>query len=294
MNRQTSTAAAAPHKVSTARGKRAMLAMLAVAAIVVPVSAWLGQRDSGGSAANGPTVGGDLHVVAAFDGRLFVSGHNGAGYLDTPGGWTQIASLDDKDGMGWAKTPQALLVGGHAGLYSSTDGGLSFSKAGADLPVTDVHALGSNGDTVYLASPQAGLFVSEDGGKTFAKRNEVGASFMGTITVDPADPAHAVAPDMQNGAVVTTDGGATWKKLGGPGGTMAVAWNPVDLAQIVVIGMDGAAISTDAGKSWSAFSVPDGTSAAAYDAGGQLYAAVLQGSRAHVFKLSGKTWTALK
>jgi len=270
--------------------------MLVVAAIVVPLSSWLGPRVSGtsGSAATGPTVGGDLHALTLAGSRLFVSGHAGAGYLDRPGNWTQIASLDSQDGMGWAQTPSGVLVGGHKGLYFSSDDGATFRRASAKLPATDIHALGSAGKTVYLASPQAGLLVSKDAGASFEQRNRIGSGFMGTIMVDPANPKRAIAPDMELGALMTTDGGNTWKKLGGPGGTMSVAWNPSTSERIVVIGMDGASVSTDAGKSWSSLPVPAGTAAATYDTQGNLYAATLKGDRALVFRQASNEWKPVR
>lgn len=268
---------------------RVLISVAGLVAGAAAVALWRG-NDSDGNAAT-PFVGGDLHVVASYDGRLFVGGHQGAATTDSNGNWTQLNSLSNKDAMAWARSSKGILVGGHQGLYVSTDQGQNYEPAATNLQVTDVHALGASGETVYLASPQAGLFTSTDGGRTFTLVSDTGRGFMGSIAVDPRDPSHAIAPDMQAGAVVTTDGGKTWQALGGPSGGMAVAWNPRDLQDIVVIGMGGSARSHDGGKTWDNLTVPEGTSATAFSDQGDLVVAALDGDQASVYEQSGNTWT---
>jgi len=243
-----------------------------------------------------PVVGGDLHTVAAVGDALYVGGH-AATAVSRDGGrqWQQVPSLAGADAMGWAVTPDALLAGGHPGLYRSTDNGATFARVTGVGAVPDVHALGGTGSTVYLASPQAGLLASADGGRSWQVRNaQTGRSFMGTILVDPGNPARLVAPDMSDGLATSSDGGRTWQPLGGPAGAMAAAWNPVDTRQIVAVGMDGGARSADGGASWQQLDLPRGTSAVSYDPSGTtLYAGVLNGERARTYRStdSGDTWT---
>lgn len=273
-------------------------AALAAAAIIVG-GFWLADR-AGTSATMdtaGAYVGGDLHTVTVVDGQLFVGGHDGVARSDDGGKhWAQVASLRGADAMGWARTSQRIFVGGHAGLFESTLGGLSFTKSDGLGRVTDVHALGAAGDTVYLASPQAGLLASTDAGASWTSRNaSVGQGFMGTILVDPADPNQLVAPDMQNGIVASSDGGKTWKPLAGPGGVMSVAWDPTNTQRLVAIGMGGGALTTDGGRTWAGLQIPPGTSAVTFSADGRtLYAGTLEGQTARVSASSddGLTWTA--
>lgn len=271
-----------------------VLVSAAVAAVVVAGVAFMALRedDSPQAISDSPVVGGDLHAVTVIDGRRFVSGHQGAAYSDTAGRWHSIPGLSGKDGMGWAAVPGTVLVGGHEGLYASTDGGATFTATETDLPVSDVHALGAAGQTVYLASPQGGLFVSTDGTATFEQRSDVGGSFMGTMLVDPDDPQHVIAPDMSYGVVETRDGGATWRALGGPAGAMSISWNSDDREQLVATGMDGSAISADAGHSWQPLDVPTGTMATTFGDDGRLLAAVLDGTRAEIYQrtAAGDTW----
>ena len=279
------------------RARRAIITMLAIAAVVVPLSAWLGPRvNAEAPPARGPLVGGDLHAVAMLAGRTFVSGHSGAAYLADGAPWRSIPTLDDRDVMAWAATPNALLGAGHRGLYVSRDDGRSFSEARARLASSDVHALGAAQNLVYLASPEAGLLISDDGGDTFRARSDVGSGFMGSIAVDPADPRRAIAADMQLGSLLTTDGGATWERLRdhGTGDALSAAWNPRNPRQVVVLGAQGAARSSDAGESWSRVSVPATSRAIAFDDNGVLNVVALVGGRATVLRSEPGGWRSVR
>ncbi len=254
-----------------------------------------GSDEDAGGAAGAPVVGGDLHTVAVIGDAVYVGGHEAVAVSHDGGRqWQRIASLDGADAMGWAVTPDAVLVGGHPGLYRSTDHGATFTKVGGAAALDDVHALGAAAGTVYLGSPKAGLLASTDGGRTWQVRNgQAGRSFMGTMLVDPNDPARLIAPDMSAGLSASSDGGRTWKPLGGPGGAMAAAWNPTDTKRIIAVGMSGAARSSDGGATWQSIQLPSGASAVGFDAtGATVYAGALDGRRARVYRSSdgGATW----
>jgi len=173
---------------------------------------------------------------------------------------------------------------------------MTFVKVGGGAAVDDVHALGAAGGTVYLGSPNAGLLTSTDGGISWQVRNtQAGRSFMGTILVDPSNPARLVAPDMASGISTSSDGGRTWKPLGGPAGAMAAAWNPTDTRQLIAVGMNDGARTSDGGATWQPVHLPAGVSAVSYDpTGTTVYAGALDGQRARLYRSSdgGTTWTA--
>lgn len=272
------------------RARRFVVPFLAFAALVIGIGYATTERSKESSGA-GPVVGGDLHAVGELGGRVFVGGHGGAGFRAPRGGWTQIDSLDDKDIMGWATTGSMLLAGGHEGLYASTDDSDEFDKV-ADVPVSDVHALGASGNVVYLASPESGVLVSTDAGRSFQPRSQAGRAFMGNIWVDPTNPDTAIAPSMQDGAVKTTDGGTTWSPLGSAVGSMAVAVDQTG-AHLLALSMNGAEMSMDGGATWTSADVPDDTSAAAYNAAGNLVVATLADDRAKVHEKVGTKWSPL-
>ena len=273
---------------------------LAVAVVAAGGILWVTRDGSGGASARSatePFVGGDLHTVSVVGDRLFVGGHAAAAVSSNGGStWKDVPSLSGADPMGWASTSDAVLVGGHPGLFRSADGGATFTKVTGAGAVSDAHAIGATGDTVYVASPEAGLLASSDGGKSWKTVDaEAGRSFMGTILVDPKDPQRLIAPDMSSGLQTSSDGGKTWKSLGGPMGAMAAAWNPKDINQIVAVGMGGSELSTDGGKTWKQADLPKGTSAVGYDAtGSTLYAGALDGQNARTYRSTdgGTTWKA--
>ena len=272
----------------SAKARRLVYPLLALTLVVIIFGSVATRGDAAG---DGPRVGGDLHAVGELNGRLFVGGHNGAGYRLISGGWTQISTLDDKDVMGWAQAGETVLAGGHGGLFRSLDNGSTFSVVGG-LPVSDVHALGATGKWVYVGSPESGVLVSDDGGRTFAPAGADGQDFMGTIWVDPMNPDVAIAPSMQSGAVKTIDGGATWTPLGSSSGSMAVA---VDASgqRVAAIGMNGAESSEDGGATWEPMDLPDGTGAATYTSDGELVAAVLSDERAQLYTSVNGEWDLL-
>lgn len=255
-----------------------------------------------GEAVSNPVVGADLHslVVDPNDpDTIYIGSHQGVLVSDDGGDtWEVIESLNGADAMGWAFTDDAILVGGHPGLYVSTDGADRFEKRTEGLPNTDIHALGAGGGVIYGASPGAGFFASIDGGTTWTVRNEeVGRGFMGKILVDPNDPDQVVAPDMEAGAVESTDGGKTWNALGGVQGAMWVTWDPSDTDHIIVTTQGAAAETTDGGKSWDELDIPAGASIVEFaaDDDGTLYAAVLEDPNARVFasRDGGAQWEEL-
>lgn len=229
----------------------------------------LAGSDDAGEAPSGPTaspvVGGDLHSLVADPAtpdRAFVGGHGGVA-VSTDGGqmWRQVPTLEGADAMGWAYAGDRIIVGGHPGLFVSEDDGRTFERRNDGLPSTDIHALGSSpdGSILYAASPAVGVFVSEDGGQSWEVRSDdAGQSFMGRILVDPDNRDRVVAPDMQGGAVESTDGGRTWRSLGGAPGTMWVSWDPGDIAHLVVSGTRETLESRDGGATWEPLEVPDG------------------------------------
>lgn len=240
-------------------------------------------------------VGGDLHTLTFTKDGLFVTGHEGGGNSKDEGiKWRNIASIGNADIMGWATTDVGYLAGGHNGLFRSTNGGKTFTRFSFFSKASDVHSLGASKKIAYLASPQVGFLRSTDSGKSWKVVNrKFGQGLMGSMLVDPLNPLRVIAPDMRNGLVVTTDGGKTWTRFGGPSGAMAIDWNQRNRKEIVALGMGVGGITKNGGKTWSAFSVPTGSAAIALNAtGSRIFVATLVGDKASIFSSDdmGKHW----
>ena len=240
-------------------------------------------------------VGGDIHTLTFTKDGLFVTGHEG-GSLSTNEGvkWKSVASFKNTDIMGWATTDSGYLAGGHNGLFRSSDGGKSFIRVSFYGKASDVHSLGATAKNVYMGSPQVGFLRSTNSGKSWKVVNQkFGEGFMGSMLVDPANPLRVIAPDMNNGLVITADGGKSWKRFGGPSGVMSVDWNPKNRKEIVALSMGAGAVTKNSGKTWTTFRVPVGSSALAMSSDGlRLFVAVLAGDKAEVFSSAdmGKSW----
>lgn len=282
------------------RRTRGRLLQLVVAAVALgAVVAFLALRGGGESESGRPFVGSDLHSLVldpADPSRLYVGGHDAVAVSGDGGGtWERVETLDGADAMGWAFLSDRVLVGGHPGLWVSEDRGRMFELRNERLPATDIHALGAGGGVVYAGSPEIGVFASSDEGRTWEVRTrDVGQAFMGTILVDPRDPERLVAPDMRAGAVESTDGGRTWRALGGVPGAMWVTWARDDPDRLIVSGMGEAAESADGGRSWTPLEVPESVQAVEMspDESRLLYAAAHEGTAARVWfsRDGGATW----
>ena len=240
-------------------------------------------------------VGGDIHTLTYTKNGLILTGHESGSVSKDEGiTWKTIPSFKHSDIMAWATTDVGSLAGGHNGLFRSNLDGKSLVRFNFFDKVSDVHALGAAGKSVYIGSPQAGFLSSTDSGKTWKSINQkFGDGFMGSMLVDPANPLRVIAPDMSNGLVLTLDGGKKWSRFGGPTSVMSVDWNRSDTKEIVALGMSEGALTKNNGKSWTTFPVPMGASAVAFSPNGKkILIAILTGQKAGVLVSSneGKTW----
>ena len=254
-------------------------------------------QSAGGASSTKVFVGGDIHTLTYKAGEIEISGHEGTAVTrDFGAHWSSIKALDNADIMSWAANGSKIFAGGHTGMFISPVNEKTFSKVNFYRGITDIHAVGTSGQYVYVASPVFGLISSVDGGETWSALNtQIGQGFMGTLLVDPANPLKVLAPDMQLGLMGTSDGGKTWRTMGGPMGSMSIAWNPTNTNEITVLGMSGAQSTKDGGATWSEISIPTNTGAFTYtDDGKTLYAAALDAMPyAHIFKSvdGGKNWS---
>ena len=273
-----------------------------VAVVVVALRSGGTDAPAPGESVSNPVVGADLHslVVDPSDpNTIYIGSHQGVSVSNDGGDtWEVIETLNGADAMGWAFTDDAILVGGHPGISVSTDDGETFEARNGGLPSTDVHALGAGKRVIYAGLAGAGTFASTDRGTSWEPRSEeVGGAFMGRIVVDPNDDDHVLAPDMQGGAMESSDGGRSWRPLGGVPAAMWVTWDGSDTDHIVATTQGAAAETTDGGDTWDALDIPEGASIVEFspDDPEVLYAAVLEDPIARVFvsRDGGTRWEQL-
>lgn len=272
------------------------------AVLVVALRSGGADAPTPGESATNPVVGPDLHslvVDPTAPDTLYIGSHQGVSVSSDGGAnWEVIETLNGADAMGWAFNGEQILVGGHPGISVSTDGGNTFEQRNDGLPATDVHALGAGEEIIYAGLAGLGTVASTDGGVSWETRSEeFGGAFMGAISVDPSDDDHLIAPDMQQGAVESRDGGRTWRALGGVPAAMWVSWDRSDTDHIIATTQGAAAETTDGGQTWTELEIPDGASIVEFspDDPDILYAAVLDDPEARVFSSTdgGTRWEQL-
>jgi len=187
--------------------------------------------------------------------------------------------------------PGTLYVGAAAGgVFKSTDGGNSWKPVFDKEPDASIGAIAlapSNPNLVWVGTGEAnirgdvmaghGVYFSPDGGATWRFMGLEDAGQISSVVVDPADPdrvfvgvvGHAWGPNAERGVFMTTDGGATWKKVlyvddttgcadlimdpGNPQVLFAAMWQVVRRPWTLEDGGPSSGIyrSTDGGTTWT-------------------------------------------
>lgn len=166
-----------------------------------------------------------------------------------------------------------------AGVWKSSDGGVSWSMTGPGLPSRggglSLAVAGRSPSTVY-AGTRAGVFVSVNGGGTWSAAN---AGLPGLFTVygitvsaeaPPAVYAYGVETIVSGNSLAnysrafkTVDGGATWtaadQGLTDQVALTALAADPTSPGRVFAAGSSGRGIwrSLDGGATWNAVGHPD-------------------------------------
>lgn len=183
-------------------------------------------------------------VLAVNRGGEGQTGSAAAGLPNTPDYHSLLVAPND---------PNRLLLGTHVGLYSSTDGGRSWSFKGL-----------SGQDAMNLARPRTGngviwtaghnvLARSSDGGATWRDVRPAGLPSLDVhgFAVDPNNPKVVYAAIAGEGLYRSTDGARSFAVVSrtvGPA-VMALAVTPEN--HILAGDMrQGLLVSSDRGKSW--------------------------------------------
>ena len=181
--------------------------------------------------------------VAAY-GPLWSAGGERGIYKTTDGGktWSRILHVSDNTGFNEIhidKTrPNILYATAHqrrrhewtylgggpeSAIYKSIDNGATWTKLENGLPKGDVGRIGlaippSNTDIVYAlieaADGNGGLYKSSDRGASWTKQSghTTAGNYYNEIFADPVNPDKIYS--MNNWAVVSSDGGKTFKGIG--------------------------------------------------------------------------------
>ncbi len=190
-----------------------------------------------------------------------------------------------------ARTPELVYLSTGAGIFRSTDGGLTYTTSSAGLASVVRSLLAQPGSaTGLLAGATNGLYQSSDGANWSPGSADLSGRIVLALSQDPASPSSLWA-GTDDGAYHSTDGGQHWAKAGSLGGNVhaVLAAGPRVLA-----GTDtGLSYSGNGGSTWSAGSgISAAVNALAGNAGsGVAYA----GTTAGVLQSTdgGATWSTV-
>jgi hypothetical protein len=245
-----------------------LLALLAGAAFMLG-------RDNAQSGAEGPATatGGlpdtpDYHslLVAPSDARHVLLGTHAGLYESTDGGrdWQRVA-LEGQDAMNLARSKdETVWTAGHNVFAKSSDGGLSWTDVRPDgLPSLDIHG--------FAVDPRNRNLWAAVAGDGLYRSTDGGQSFElvskevgGAVMALAVTPAgRLLAGDMGQGLLTSENGGKDWRIVAQTQ-IMGLAINPDDPDLVVATG-PGILVSTDGGGSWkTALELPDGAGPVAW------------------------------
>jgi len=210
--------------------------------------------------------------------------------------------------------PSDIYVGGSsAGLWKSTDYGTSWTLINDTLPDVPrgqvIAVAGSTPATIWWVGYNS-IFKSGDGGLSFSQTNLTISLY--SLKVDPHDPTHLISGLHEaDGIAESTDGGATWRMIGGTGfPSGGVSWYPdfIETGSAAgtrqtwfAIAQNGASaiMTSDGGATWTipaglnGLQHPHGNSQL-YQNGATLFVAGLQGPDGQgVYRSTdrGATWS---
>jgi photosystem II stability/assembly factor-like uncharacterized protein len=184
-----------------------------------------------------------------------------------------------------------------AGIFKSTDGGMTWSQLAATSTSPSAGLLASDfyyvnrvaispDASTLLTATRTGIFRSTNGGASFTRATMVGGAPVvpgnGVMDLDfhPSDSARAVAGRHNGTALYTTDGGATWASAAGmPGFVPGSFGNRVETA---FAPSDGAIV-------YASIDVESGSMYKSTN-GGISYVEVFDGAETFLNPLSGQGW----
>lgn len=179
-----------------------------------------------------------------------------------------------------------LYIGAAAGLWQSTDYGMTWAQINDSLPAppmgVTIAVAGTSPATIWAADSDGSIWRSTDGGSTFVHTGGPLAASLYSLQVDPNDPTHLLSGLHEvDGIVESTDSGDTWTVVGGSGfPTGAISWfpyfvntgDPTTTSQTwIAIPQNGGsvAITSNSGASWT---VPAGVEGLQHPVGStQIY-----------------------
>lgn len=226
----------------------------------------LSTSDGGRSLSRRTPVPGQVTDVVATSATTAFATSLDAIYRTTDGAssWTLVAQTPRNPpfllprilrGIVFASPAVGYAVGDGGTVMKTTDAGATWAAIAGPVPAVDLARARCADESLCLftISTGASLVRTADGGATYSQVTPAGVPMRAAAF---ASPTRAVAAGAGGVTVVSDDGGASWRGIGGGLG--------VDLGGVVArpggfgygVGPNSMAISGDGGESWRTFGIP--------------------------------------
>ena len=200
-------------------------------------------------------------------GHLWLGTHYGL-FESTDSGrsWSE-AGLNGLDAMNLGRSrTQTVWAAGHNMFSKSIDGGASWSNVvPKGLPTLDIHGFAVDPRDprhLYAAVAGQGLYQSTNAAESFSLVSKsVGP---GVMALAVAPDGRILAGDMQQGLLVSRNGGTSWTGVLSEG-LMGLTINAKRPTRMLATGSSGVSLSTDGGSTWHVVQpIPDGAGPVAW------------------------------
>lgn len=191
----------------------------------------------------------------------------------------------------FASASQGVAGASNGAIFTSSDGGVTWSQVGSSLNKTLVGLRATNAGFAYAWGALGGLATSSNGGVTW---NQVAIPSSNDVAVASfADPNDGYALDSSGTLWGTTNGGTTWARKNTGGGAEPNDVAAVNSNIVVLIGPKGVRRSTNGGGSFSSVSGKP-VSTARLENGETVSNGVFAfGSKALLTSANGSSWRSL-
>ncbi|SDR85004.1 YCF48-related protein [Opitutus sp. GAS368] len=224
--------------------------------------------------------------------------------LDGGKSWRLVTGWDETEPKSIAvdfQEPDTVYTGLPDGIVVSRDRGQTWQRREQGLPERGKYTQVVRADRTrrgrVLIGCESGIYLTENGAASW-KRILSTADTVDDIQQSPHDPQQWIAVTQSAGALLSRDGGATWKKIDAVPSDKAlynVAFDARDPRRLVIASWSyGLLVSEDAGTTWTARNAglpePARVWRAAIDPdNGEFYAAVF-GHGLYASGDAGRTW----
>ena len=201
--------------------------------------------------------------AGTLGGNIYLSKDNGSTWACIDSGLTtsDITSILVSNGVVYAGAYGNIanatygMYGSGSGIYTSSNKGASWKKAGPSLADTNIYAFAKLDSTVFAATWGGGVYASTDKGSSWLQTNNgLSDMYVRTLGVMGTDVFAGTGPDefgKSGGVFISSDYGQIWTQSNKGINNLFINSIISDSPNVYLGNSDGVYSSADGGYSWS-------------------------------------------